>query len=131
SEAVVARYNDQARQELEAVRDFIILHYHLNQRDEPFWRERREMTIPDSLKARIALFEEAALAYQDAGDLFRVDSWLQVMLGQGVTPRTHHPMARIMPPADLARALGDIKRNIDDGVARLPQHQAFLDRYCA
>ncbi len=131
SEAVVARYNDQARQELEAVRDFIILHYHLNQRDEPFWRERREMTIPDSLRARIALFEEAALAYQDAGDLFRVDSWLQVMLGQGVTPRTHHPMARIMPPADLARALGDIKRNIDDGVARLPQHQAFLDRYCA
>ncbi len=131
SEAVVARYNDQARQELEAVRDFIILHYHLNQRDEPFWRERRERTIPDSLKARIALFEEAALAYQDAGDLFRVDSWLQVMLGQGVTPRTHHPMARIMPPADLARALGDIKRNIDDGVARLPQHQAFLDRYCA
>jgi tryptophan halogenase len=131
SDAVVARYNDQSQRELEAVRDFIILHYHLNQRDEPFWRERREMAIPDSLRARIALFEEAAQAYQSADDLFRVDSWLQVMLGQGIQPRTHHPMAQIMPADQLARALGDIRTNIGAAVAKLPQHQAFLDRYCA
>ncbi|MEG3164258.1 tryptophan halogenase family protein [Sphingomonas sp. PB2P19] len=131
SEAVVARYNAQSQRELESVRDFIILHYHLNQRDEPFWRERREMTIPDSLRARIALFEEAAQAYQSGDDLFRVDSWLQVMLGQGLQPRTHHPMARIMPAEQLARALGDIRTNIGAAVAKLPQHQAFLDRYCA
>jgi tryptophan halogenase len=131
SDAVVERYNEQARHELEAVRDFIILHYHLNHRDEPFWRERREMTIPDTLQARIALFEDAAQAYQSADDLFRVDSWVQVMLGQGLRPRTHHPMARIMPADQLARALGDIRTNVADAVARLPQHQVFLDRYAS
>lgn len=131
SPAVVDRYNEQSRRELEAVRDFIVLHYHLNQRDEPFWRERREMTIPDALQARIALFEDAAQTYQGGDDLFRTDSWLQVMLGQGLRPRAHHPMARIMPREQLGRALGDIKRNITAAVAKLPQHQAFLDRYCA
>jgi tryptophan halogenase len=131
SAAVVERYNDQARRELEAVRDFIILHYHLNARDEPFWRERREMTIPDSLQARIALFAEAAQAYQSADDLFRVDSWVQVMLGQGMQPQSHHPMARIMPAEQLARALGDIRSNVSQAVARLPQHQAFLDGYAS
>ncbi|WP_380787011.1 tryptophan halogenase family protein [Sphingomonas sp. R86521] len=131
SAAVVDRYNDQSRRELEAVRDFIVLHYHLNQRDEPFWRERREMTIPDALQTRIALFEDAAQTYQGGDDLFRTDSWLQVMLGQGLRPRAHHPMARIMPREQLGRALGDIKRNITAAVAKLPQHQAFLDRYCA
>ncbi len=130
-EAVVARYNEQARSELEAVRDFIILHYHVNQRDEPFWRERREMRLPDSLQARIALFEEAAQAYQSGDELFRVDSWVQVMIGQGLRPRSHHPMARIMQPDQLGRALGDIKRNIGEAVTQLPQHQAFLDRHCA
>jgi tryptophan halogenase len=131
SAAVVERYNDQARRELEAVRDFIILHYHLNARDEPFWRERREMTIPDSLQTRIALFAEAAQAYQSADDLFRVDSWVQVMLGQGMQPQSHHPMARIMPAEQLARALGDIRSNVREAVARLPQHQAFLDGYAS
>jgi tryptophan halogenase len=131
SAAVVERYNDQARRELEAVRDFIILHYHLNARDEPFWRERREMTIPDSLQARIALFAEAAQAYQSADDLFRVDSWVQVMLGQGMQPQSHHPMTRIMPAEQLARALGDIRSNVSQAVARLPQHQAFLDGYAS
>lgn len=131
SAAVVDRYNDQSRRELEAVRDFIILHYHLNQRDEPFWRERREMTIPDTLQARIALFEEAAQTYQGGDDLFRTGSWLQVMLGQGLRPRAHHPMARIMPRDQLGNALRDIKRNIATAVSKLPQHQAFLDRYCA
>ncbi len=131
SAAVVERYNDQSRRELEAVRDFIVLHYHLNQRDEPFWRERREMTIPETLQARIALFEDAAHTYQGADDLFRTDSWLQVMLGQGVQPRAHHPMAKIMPREQLGSALRDIKRNIAAAVSQLPQHQAFLDRYCA
>ncbi len=131
SAAVVERYNDQSRRELEAVRDFIVLHYHLNQRDEPFWRERREMTIPETLQARIALFEDAAQTYQGADDLFRTDSWLQVMLGQGVQPRGHHPMAKIMPREQLGTALRDIKRNIAAAVSQLPQHQAFLDRYCA
>ena len=42
--------------------------------------------IPDSLAARIALFRDNAQAYQDAHDLFRVDSWVQVMLGQRLEP---------------------------------------------
>ena len=130
--ALVRRYNDLAQTELERVRDFIVLHYHLNRRnDSAFWAERREMEIPDSLAQRIALFEEDGQAYQGEGDLFRADSWLQVMLGQGLTPRGHHRMGAMMDDAQLRQALADLKRNIDAAVDRLPSHQAFLDQYCA
>jgi tryptophan halogenase len=129
--ATVARFNDQAQAELERVRDFIILHYHLNERPEPFWADRRERPIPDTLVERIALFAEGAQAYQGGEDLFRVASWVQVMLGQRLTPRDHHRLGSIMGDARLASVLAGIRGSIADTVAGMPTHQHFLDRHLA
>lgn len=131
-EALIDRYNQLSRTELEGVRDFIILHYCLTDRDDSaFWRRCRTMEIPASLARRIALFRENAQAYQASDELFRVDSWVQVMLGQGNRPRGHHHLARLMPPGQLGHALGDLKANIAGRVAQMPAHQDFLQRYCA
>jgi tryptophan halogenase len=129
-EALRDRYNALMDEEIERIRDFIVLHYKLTERtDSPFWDRCRQMEVPDSLAHRIELFRAEAHAYQAPGELFQVDSWLQVMLGQRLEPRTHHRMAALMPPAQLAGALLDLKSNIDRAVARLPSHQAFLDAY--
>ncbi|RYZ30166.1 MAG: hypothetical protein EOP49_40045, partial [Sphingobacteriales bacterium] len=47
-DAVLAeRYNDLARRELENVRDFVVLHYSLTERDDSvFWRTCRDMVLP-------------------------------------------------------------------------------------
>jgi tryptophan halogenase len=123
------RFNEQAQRELERVRDFIILHYHLNERPEPFWAARRERPIPDTLVERIALFAESAQAYQGGEDLFRVASWVQVMLGQRLHPRNHHLLGSIMGGPRLASVLGDIRGSIAEAVAGMPTHQQFLDRH--
>jgi|GEM_PF-2352257 len=124
------RFNDQARREIEAVRDFVLLHYHLNQRPEPFWRERREIAPPDSLAERIALFAEGAHTYRSADDLFRTGSWTQVMLGRRLAPAAWHPRAKAMPPGELGNVLRGLQAIITATVARLPTHQQFLDSYC-
>ncbi len=128
--AARARFNEQGRREIEAVRDFVLLHYYLNQRPEPFWRERREIPPPDSLAERIALFGEGAHAYQSADDLFRVGSWVQVMLGQRLVPAAWHPLATAMPPGELGAVLDQLRSGIAATVAQLPTHQQFLDSYC-
>ncbi|PXA97481.1 hypothetical protein DMC47_13595 [Nostoc sp. 3335mG] len=128
--AAKARFNAQSRREIEAVRDFVLLHYYLNERPEPFWRERRDIAPPESLAERIALFAEGAHAYQAADDLFRVGSWLQVMLGQRLEPQGHHPLAKLMPPGQLGAVLTELERGIAASVATLPTHQQFLDHYC-
>jgi tryptophan halogenase len=130
SPATIARFNEQARRELEGVRDFIVLHYHLNERPEPFWERCRSSPIPDSLAERIALFAEAAHAYQDSHDLFRVASWVQVMLGQRVIPRHYHPAIGNLPTDQLAQVLGDLRDGVERAAARLPTHEAFLRSYC-
>jgi tryptophan 7-halogenase len=129
-EAQAERFNAQARHEMERIRDFIILHYHLNSRDEPFWQRCRDMAIPDTLAERLALFAESAHAYQAADDLFRVDSWVQVLLGQGLEPRGYHQLARMMPAEELRRALAGVRENIAAAVQSMPRHADFLKSYC-
>lgn len=123
------RFNALANDELERVRDFIILHYRLTERrDSPFWDRCRTMEIPASLENRIALFRDAAHAYQDGGDLFRVDSWVQVMLGQRLEPQGWHRMAQIMPRDRLEATLATIRDRVTAAAAQLPAHEEMLRR---
>lgn len=130
NDALTARYNDLSRTELEGIRDFIILHYHLNQRKgEPFWDDCRNMEIPNSLADRIALFRESATAFQANDELFRIDSWVQVMLGQGLEPLSHHALGQMIGSKRLGESLSSLAANFCQQADRLPQHQAFLDTY--
>ncbi len=128
---VVERFNRRSTAELEHIRDFIIMHYHLTERDDSeFWRYCRNMSIPDTLVERLALFGEDGQAWQGTDELFRIDSWVQVMLGQRLRPRNWHHVAREMPDAQLKEALRSLKANVDAALAKLPQQQAFLDGFC-
>jgi tryptophan 7-halogenase len=127
----VAEYNQQTRAEIEHIRDFIILHYHVNERiDSDFWRTCREMSIPASLRHRIELFRDSARVFRIPNELFAENSWIQVMLGQGITPRQHHPSADLMGDDELSAFLETIRRNVEQTVSRLPTHQAYLSTYC-
>jgi tryptophan halogenase len=131
NDALSDRFNVLADNEMERIRDFIVLHYKATERtDSPFWDHCRTMEIPDSLAHRIDLFRENGHVFQAPGELFQLDSWLQVMLGQRVEPRRHHLMGALMPPAQLKQALEDLKGNIDRAVGKMPSHQAFVDHYC-
>jgi tryptophan 7-halogenase len=129
--SLVEQFNEEARGEIERIRDFIVLHYNTTERDDtPFWRYCRNMEIPDSLKPRIALFKEAGHAYQADGELFRVDSWVHVMLGQRLFPQHYHHLARMMSDTDLTKVMNEMRTTIAQNVAKLPSQQEFIDRYC-
>ncbi|MES1199134.1 MAG: tryptophan halogenase family protein [Pseudomonadota bacterium] len=131
--ALIEEYNRASRSELEKIRDFIILHYKATERDDtPFWRTCRDMEIPDTLAQRIAVFRENGHAYQAADELFRVDSWVQVMLGQRIMPQGHHFVGRLLgSPQALRQSLTTLKSNIAAAVEKMPTHQAFLETYCS
>lgn len=131
-EALSARYNEQSRNDLERIRDFVVLHYKLTERDDtPFWRACRDMEIPDTLAERISLFRESALAYQGPDDLFRVASWQFVMLGQRLAPQNYHHIGSMLGEKRLRTALETLRTSIAGAVARMPNHKDFLDRYCS
>jgi tryptophan halogenase len=127
----VDQFNDESRAEIEKIRDFIILHYHTTDRDDtPFWRYCKDMDIPESLARRIELFKEGGHAYQADGELFRVDSWIQVLLGQGIVPKSYHPSARAMQDHELSQVLAGLRNQVSQTVSKLPRHQDFINSYC-
>ncbi len=100
----IDEYNRQTNHEIEHIRDFIVLHYHVTRRqDTPFWRSCRAMEIPDTLRHRIELFRETGRVFRVPNELFAENSWIQVMLGQGIEPQQHHPVADLMGDEELSR----------------------------
>lgn len=131
TETLQKHYNDESILELERIRDFIVLHYKLTDRDDSaFWRDRKNQEIPEFLAQRIKAFQEDGLIYPADGDLFKVDSWLQVMLGQGLYPERYHPVGRLMDDAPLKASLENLKSGISSLVTKLPKHREFIDQYC-
>jgi tryptophan halogenase len=127
----VDEFNSQTNSEIEHIRDFIVLHYHVTRRqDTPFWRACRAMDIPDSLRHRIELFRETGRVFRVPSELFAENSWIQVMLGQGIEPQQHHPVADLMGDEELSRFLNDIKTSVEKSVSQLPLHQTYVEQYC-
>jgi tryptophan halogenase len=129
---VIDAYNDAMASEWACVRDFIIAHYKVTDReDTPFWRHCRGMTIPDSLAERLALFEEEALFLEQPCDLFKEANWNAVLIGQGLIPRRRHPVADLAPMEALRLQLGRMRAETARHAAILPSHEAYLARCTA
>ncbi|MEO6361092.1 MAG: tryptophan 7-halogenase [Sphingomicrobium sp.] len=129
---VIDHYNARVAYEYERIRDFIILHYHANQRDDsPFWIQCREMPIPDTLKTKIELFKSTGKIYRDPDELFVEIGWFQVMTGQNITPATYHPMADSISQDELRQFMADVEAIVGRAAQRLPDHEEFLAARCA
>ena len=113
------------------VRDFLVLHYKVTQRrDSAFWRQCADMDIPDTLAHRIALFRETGRVFRKNEELFAENSWVQVMMGQGIVPESYHPVATKLSDAELAHLLAGLRDSVSRTVASLPAHDAYIAQYC-
>ena len=86
--------------------------------------------MPDSLRERIEIFGEGAVAWQSVEEIFRADSWIQVCLGQRLTPRSWHRLGALMSDGRLKQSLEEVRAKIASAVEAMPSHQQFLDAYC-
>ena len=129
--ADVDEFNEQTKIEMDNIRDFIILHYKVTDReDSRFWRYCKNMAVPESLQHRIDMFSEAGKVYKYGNELFGESSWIQVMMGQGIMPKQYHPIVDMMDEAELQAFLNNIKSNAKRKVEKLPPHFEFVKHYC-
>ena len=123
-------YNRIANSELERVRDFLILHYHLNRRsDGELWRYCANMSIPDTLRENIGHFRRSGQLLQREYDVFVRASWLAVHVGQ-----LNLPEACEAPPqahaTDSVQWLERMRSSLQAEASRLPSHQQYIESHC-
>ena len=120
-------YNRGMRAMYEDVRDFVILHYKATQRgDTAFWRQVRDMAVPDSLAHRMELWRLHGRVFRENAELFALPSWVAVMLGQNIWPERHDPIADTLDPAKVAAAMTQMRASYAAAARRLPNQEEFL-----
>jgi tryptophan 7-halogenase len=128
----IDEFNAQATFQYESIRDFIILHYHANQRDDsPFWKRCREMPIPDSLKEKIELYKTSGRLFRFNNELFTEVGWLQVMHGQNINAERYHPLADLIDEKETDEYLESVREVIARCVELMPTHEQFIAEHCA
>jgi tryptophan halogenase len=128
----VAEYNRQSRFEYERIRDFVILHYKVNQRDDSdFWKQCAAMPVPDSLQQKIDLFQARGRVVRFDNELFAEAGWLQVMHGQNLQAAGYDPLADLLPLEEMEKYLESIRDVIGQCVEHMPDHAAYIAQHCA
>ncbi|WP_337191268.1 tryptophan halogenase family protein [Parapontixanthobacter aurantiacus] len=129
SEVEIARFNKETEREYSDIRDFLVLHYHCTERDDSdFWRYCRNLEMPDGVLEKIEMFRRSGRIFRENNELFTEASWLSVMLGQGVVPLTHHPVARLLDETETLNRLAHIRKVIEQTAQQLPTQDQFLQQ---
>jgi tryptophan 7-halogenase len=131
-ERLGGEYNRLSDALYKRIRDFLILHYVVNRRTgEPLWDHVRAYPLPESLTHKLELFAARGHVPYFKDGFFSRDSWLAVLIGQGLTPRTHDPLADSIPREELATKLRQLHADVASHAADMPAHSAVVARYCA
>ena len=124
--------NRVMREEYERIRDFIILHYKANARDDSeLWRECRSMPIPETLERKIDLFRSRGHVVAYAGESFEESSWVTMYTGLGILPEQHDARVDRLDIEVLTRDLAKIRAAIRTAAESAPSHAEFIARHCA
>ncbi|MFD1949965.1 tryptophan halogenase family protein [Sphingomonas arantia] len=127
-DAIVARYNRIMTAEFTRIRDFLVAHYHLNARPEPFWRERAALPPPAGLAEKLALYRSGGRIFRESDELFNEQSWLAVLAGQAAPLVGHDPVCDALPIDAVARRIAAIERVVATALTHMPPHADALAR---
>ena len=126
-----ALFNRLVDSEYATVRDFLILHYHATARTgTPFWDYVRTMDIPEFLTEKERLFRHSARIFREDNEIFTEPSWLAVMTGQNIMPKSYHPIADVLSAEENAARLTTIRDTIARAATSLPRHEDVIARHC-
>jgi tryptophan 7-halogenase len=127
-----AEFNRLSAIETEHVRDFLILHYHATERDDSeLWNHVRTMSLPDSLRYKLDLFENRGrIAHFEEEMIFNNHNWPAIFIGQNRIPRRYNPVVDAVDWAEHKRNLDTIRRNIRRLASEMPDHKAFIEANC-
>jgi tryptophan 7-halogenase len=130
--ADIDRYNKTVAAEYERVRDFLVLHYSCTERDDSeIWRYCRNVAKPDSLKEKIELFQSFGRLLREDNELFPLQSWLYVFVGQNIMPQADDPLVNTLAARQVADNLNNIRNVIRQCAQAMPTHEDFIKQNCS
>ncbi len=124
------RFNETTEKMMQAIRDFIILHYCTNNReDSEYWRvAREEMEVPDSVKELLDEYRHTLPINTDFDGvyLFNYFSYNVILFAKGYLKDIRYPAERFIDRKDWEQRMADFIRYEQKQLAGLPNHYELL-----
>ncbi|MEH6716400.1 tryptophan 7-halogenase [Parasphingorhabdus flavimaris] len=97
----------------EQLRDFMLLPFALNRREDLPWSDIGERKMPVSLVRRIDQFRSRGRVVVYDGEIFDEQSWIDIMIGFGVVPERCDPLTQGLDMTIMARRLKNLAGAFD------------------
>ena len=76
------------------------------------------------------LYQENGRIFREDNELFNETSWLAVMNGQGISPKSYHPVADVLSDEEVAMRLADIHNSVVKSSDYMPTHIDYIRDNC-
>jgi Tryptophan halogenase len=122
------RYNELITSAFTDIRDFIVMHYCLTDRDDTgFWRAVREAPIPDSLAEKLAEYAESVIVPDGSQlRLFETRSLWAILSGMDFAFASAPPSVQLMNDDAAWEMFEHIDKEREIYAAALPDHREYL-----
>jgi tryptophan halogenase len=131
-QALANEYNRRMLFEYEEIRDFIVLHYCLTEReDTAFWQHCKSMEIPDSLQKIISLFKSQGDLPKGIDVLFHDVSWWSVCEGMGLRPAKYNSLVDNLDYETTQLQFKNFTEKLEMFIKQLPTHDEFIRDNCS
>ena len=68
---------------------------------------------------------------REDNELFPMQSWLYVLVGQNIMPQNDDPLVGILDPRQVMDNLSNIRSVVRQCAAAMPKHEDFIGQNCA
>ncbi|MBI1682758.1 tryptophan 7-halogenase [Caulobacter hibisci] len=119
-------YNAAVTAQGRGLRDFQAMHYRLASRDGAPWDAVRAAEPPADLAYRLRLFAARGVVPAHEDDAFQAPSWAACLIGHGLIPAAHDPLAEGLSEAEQVQAFQRILQRIAAEVGQMRPLEARL-----
>jgi tryptophan halogenase len=126
SDVLRQSYNQRITALYDKVRDFILLHYLLNERTEgPFWRASKNVAVPESLRAVMELHDENGLV--EPGSVFPESSYHYLFAAADRLPRRPLAAADALDFDKVTAIMQAMRAQNEEWLRKLPSHGEVME----
>jgi len=125
---LIDTYNKRMTKAFEEIRDFIMLHYLISQReDTSFWQDCCDIGLPDTLQTMLQMYTEAGILEGINMWLFPEASYFHILSGGELLPRRPWPMINVSDFSKARYIMNKMKQRNLDTANSLPSYLNWLE----
>jgi tryptophan 7-halogenase len=125
-EPLRSTYNRRLGAICDTVRDFAALHYHLSNKDTPFWRDSKEAPLPDSVQTLLGLHDEHG-GVDAPAPVFLESAYHHVFNAADRMPRRVTVAADCLEFDKVSEIMAKMRAQNDEWLAKLPSHRELME----